>query len=167
MSEDFFFALFLLAVGVLITGLGGWLTYRQKVYFNPADNSVLTEVDLPLVGKLKTNIPALALCFIGLLPVYFGYNEMISRAPKLVPFTGEITLDGASATSINAITVGITSSAWSTLATPSGNLSIPVTIKVPDSWQSYSAYAFTFGSKPRLNIAGAAPDRTFKLKIEP
>lgn len=167
MSEDFIFALFLLAVGVVIFAVGAWLTYRQKVYFNPADNSVVTEVELPMLGKLKTNIPALALCFVGLLPIVLGYNQMKNRAPTLVPFKGEVTLDGANAASVSAITVGITSSAWSTLATPSGQVSIPVTIKVPDTWQSYSAYAFTFGTKPRLDIAGASPNRTFKLKIAP
>jgi hypothetical protein len=165
MSEDFVFALFLLVVGVLIIGVGAYLTYRQKVYFNPADNSVTTEVDIPLVGKVKTNIPAIALCFIGLFPVYLGYNEMSNRAPKLVTFEGEVALDGASAGDVNAITVGITSSAWSTLATPSGQVSIPVTISVPNTWQSYSAYAFTFGSRPRLDMAGATPDRKFKLRI--
>ena len=138
MSEDFIFALFLLGAGVIIIAVGAWLTYRQKVYFNPTDHSVVTEVDVPLLGKLKTNIPALALCFFGLLPVYFGYNGMANRAPKLVPFTGVVTLDGPNATTINAITIGITSSAWSTLATPSGQLTIPVTIKVLDTWQSYS-----------------------------
>ena len=167
MSEDFVFALVLLAVGVVIVGVGAWLTYRQKVYYNPADNSVMTKVDVPLLGKFRTNIPALALCFLGVVPVYLGYLEMTSRAPMLVPFKGEVTLDRADAASIPAITVGITSSAWSTLTTPQGQLSIPVIIKVPDTWQSYSAYAFTLGSKPRLNIAGASPDRTFKLKIEP
>jgi len=167
MTEDFIFALFLLGIGVLIIGVGAYLTYHQKVYLNPADNSVMTEVDIPLIGKLKTNIPALALCFFGLVPIYFGYHEMSNRAPKLVPFQGEVTLDGASAADVDAITVGITSSAWSTLATPSGQVSIPVTISVPDTWQSYSAYAFTFGTKPRLDIAGASPDRTFKLKISP
>jgi len=167
MTEDFIFALFLLCIGVLIIGVGAYLTYHQKVYVNPADNSVQTEVDIPLIGKLKTNIPALALCFVGLAPIYFGYNEMSHRAPNLVPFQGEITLDDASVADVDAITVGITSSAWSTLATPSGQLSIPVTIKVPDTWQSYTAYAFTFGTKPHLNIAGASSDRTFKLKISP
>lgn len=167
MLQDFVFAIVLLAVGVLIIGVGAYLTYHQKVYFNPADKSVITEVEIPLIGKIKTNIPAIALCFIGLLPVYLGYKEMSGRAPNLVPFQGEVTLDGASIAEVNAITVGITSSAWSTLATPSGQLSIPVTIRVPDTWQSYSAYAFTFGGKPRLDIEGAAPDRTFKLKIAP
>lgn len=167
MAQDFIFALVLLGVGVLIIGVGAYLTYHQKVYFNPADNSVITEMEIPLIGKVKTNIPALALCFVGLLPVYLGYKEMSNRAPILVPFQGEVMLNSASAADVNAITVGITSSAWSTLATPSGQLSIPVTIRVPDTWQSYSAYAFTFGAKPRLDIEGASPDRTFKLRIAP
>jgi hypothetical protein len=167
MPQDFVFALFLLGVGVLIIGVGAYLAYHQKVYFNPADNSVITEIEIPLIGKVKTNIPAIALCFIGLFPVYLGYKEMSNRAPTLVPFQGEVTLDGARAADVNAITVGITSSAWSTLATPSGHLSIPVTINVPDTWQSYSAYAFTFGAEPRLDIEGASPDRTFKLRIAP
>lgn len=167
MAQDFIFALVLLGVGVLIIGVGAYLTYHQKVYFNPADNSVITEMEIPLIGKVKTNIPAIALCFVGLLPVYLGYKEMSNRTPILVPFQGEVMLNSASAADVNAITVGITSSAWSTLATPSGQLSIPVTIRVPDTWQSYSAYAFTFGAKPRLDIEGASPDRTFKLRIAP
>lgn len=167
MSEDFIFALLLLIVGVLIIGVGAWLTYRQKVYYDPVDKSVVTEIELPMLGKLKTNIPALALCFFGLIPVYLGYDEMTNRAPTLVPFRGEITLNRADAASVDAISVGITSSAWSTLATPAGQVSIPVTIKVPNTWQSYSAYAFTLGRKPRLNFTGASADRTFKLNIKP
>jgi hypothetical protein len=169
MSEDLIFALFLLAVGVLIIGVGAYLAYHQKIYFNAKGKKVTTEVNIPFLGKLKTNIPAAVLCFIGLVPVYFGYSEMKGRGPKLVTFKGEIALDRASVAEINAITVGITSNLWSSTATPTGDVPIAVTISVPDSWPSYSAYAFALGGpKTRPAIIGTSlDDPKFKLRIAP
>jgi hypothetical protein len=169
MSEDFIFSVLLLAVGLAIVGIGAYSAFRQKVYFNPADNSVVTEVDVPIFGKIKTNAPAIALCFIGLVPVLFASNAMKNRNPKLVKFNGEVQIDPAIAADISTITVGITSGLWSDTSTPAGGTPISVGISVPDSWPSYSAYAFAFGgAKPRPAIIGTnLSDPKFKLRISP
>jgi hypothetical protein len=92
---------------------------------------------------------------------------MKNRNPNLVKFQGEVMID-PSVTDINTVTVGITSSLWSDTSTPSG-IPINVGISVPDSWPSYSAYAFAFGgTKTRPAIIGAnLKDPKFKLRIAP
>ena len=170
MSEDFIFALLLLVVGLAIIGVGAYSAYHQKVYYDPKAKSVTTEVNLPLIGKLKTNFPAAVLCFIGLLPVYLAQAEMTGRNPKLVPFEGEVAIDPNSITGINAITVGVTSGLWSTTETPNATLpSMNVVISVPDTWPSYTAYAFALGApQTRPAIIGTSlEDRKFKLRIGP
>jgi len=168
MSDDFIFAVLMLFVGLAIIGVGAYSLYRQKVYYNPADNSVVSEIDIPIIGKVKTNAPAIALCFIGLVPVYFASNVMKGRSPNLVRFQGEVAFDPAVANDINTITVGITSGLWSDTSTPNAT-PINVAISVPDSWPSYSAYAFAFGgAKTRPAIVGTnLTERQFKLRIAP
>ena len=68
MSDDFTFALAMLVIGLVIIGIGATYALRQKLYFNSADNTVSTEIDIPLLGRLKSNAPAIALCFVGLVP---------------------------------------------------------------------------------------------------
>lgn len=167
MSDDFVFAVMLLAVGLAVIGVGAYSAYHQKVFYNPKDKSVTTEVDLPLLGKLKTNAPAIALCFIGLLPVLLAYNQMKNRNPNLVRFQGEVEIDPAVGP-VNTVTVGITSGLWSDTSTPSAT-PFKVSIAVPDSWPSYSAYAFAFGgSKMQPAIIGTGlRDPQFKLRIKP
>jgi uncharacterized membrane protein len=170
MSEDFIFALVMLLVGLAIVVVGAYLTFHQKVYYNPADQSVMTEVEIPIVGKLKTNLPAIVLCFIGLLPIYFGYNEMKDRNPTLVKFEGEISIDPNSIAGINAVTVGVTSGLWSETTTPNAAApSMNIAISVPNSWPTYTAYAFALGgpqTRPAI-IGTSLENRKFKLRIAP
>jgi hypothetical protein len=65
--------------------------------------------------------------------------------------------------------VGITSGSWIQPTTPNGSGGVPVTISVPNSWPSYSAFAFAIGSaKVKPTIIGASLDNpTFKLSIKP
>ncbi|CAN5527590.1 hypothetical protein BH11PSE4_BH11PSE4_12020 [soil metagenome] len=168
MSEDFIFSILLLVVGLVIIGIGGYAAFRQKLYYNKDDNSVATEIDIPIFGKLKTNGPAIALCFVGLIPVLFASNAMKSRSPNLVRFSGDIVIDPA-VTDISTVTVGITSSLWSNTSTPDSGAPLKVDIAVPDSWPTYSAYAFAMGgTRTRPIIVGAnRNDPKFKLKIAP
>ena len=168
MSEDFIFAILMLVFGLVIVGLAIYSAYQQKIYFNPADNSVVTEIDLPLVGKIKSNVPYIVLCVVGLVPVVLASNAMKGRTPNLVTFQGQVQID-PSVTDINTVTVGITSSLWSDTSTPADATPVNVAIPVPDSWPSYSAYAFAFGgTKTRPAIIGAnLKDPTFKLRITP
>ena len=104
-SQDFIFATLMLAVGLLISILGVYSTLRQKLYYNPTDNSVATEIDIPILGKLKTNVPALVLCFIGLVPIVLAYNEMQGREQALVKFRGKVAIDPSIVAGIKSITV--------------------------------------------------------------
>lgn len=171
MSDDFTFALAMLLIGLVIIGIGATYALRQKLYFNSADNTVTTEIDIPLLGRLKSNAPAIALCFVGLVPVVLAYNVMRDRAPKLVTFSGEVTVDQNSLTDMNAVMVGVTSGLWSTTSSPpdGATSTLTISIAVPDSWPSYAAYAFALGGpKTRPAIVGTnLSDRTFKLKIAP
>lgn len=168
MSEDFIFAILMLVFGLAIVCLAAYSAYQRKIYYNPADNSVVTEIDVPVLGKLKSNVPYIVLCFVGLVPVVLASNTMKGRNPNLVTFQGEVQID-PSVTDVNTVTVGITSSLWSDTSTPGAGTPVSVGIKVPDSWPSYSAYAFAFGgTKTRPVIIGAnLKDPNFKLRIAP
>jgi hypothetical protein len=168
MSEDFIFAILMLVFGLAIVCLAAYSAYQRKIYYNPADNSVVTEIDVPVLGKLKSNVSYIVLCFVGLVPVVLASNTMKGRNPNLVTFQGEVQID-PSVTDVNTVTVGITSSLWSDTSTPGAGTPVSVGIKVPDSWPSYSAYAFAFGgTKTRPVIIGAnLKDPNFKLRIAP
>ncbi|MGO9770320.1 MAG: hypothetical protein ACLPSW_12340 [Roseiarcus sp.] len=168
MSEDLVVALALLALGVVATLIGGIYAFQQKIYFDPRDNSVTTEISVPFFGKLKTNAPAIGLCFLGAVSGYLAYDLMRKRGPTYVNFEGEVTLD--SSVKIPAIIVGLTSGTWVHTETLDGSTSVVnVAIPVPNSWQSYSAYAFALGGpKTKPAIIGASLERPrFKLRIEP
>jgi hypothetical protein len=66
-----------LAFGCQIAGitmiLGAfWLLFKQKIYLN-AETKDIMFVELPLLGKLKTNAPSLAIFVLGLVAVGFPY----------------------------------------------------------------------------------------------
>jgi hypothetical protein len=169
LSQEFIFATLMLAVGLLISILGVYSTLRQKLYYNPTDNSVATEIDIPILGKLKTNVPALVLCFIGLVPIVLAYNEMQGREQALVKFRGKVAIDPSIVAGIKSITVGATSGQWTQSATPNAaNPTVDVSIPVPDSWKTYTFYAFAYGgSQTRIAVVGGSDDRTFDLSIAP
>lgn len=171
MSDDFTFALAMLVIGLAIIGIGATYALRQKIYFNATDNSVTTEIDIPILGKLKSNAPAIALCFVGLVPVVLAYSVMRNRGPKLVTFSGEVAIDKNSLADMNAIMVGVTSGMWSTTSTPPDptTSTLAISISVPDSWPSYTAYGFALGGpKTRPAIVGTnLAEPKFKLRIAP
>jgi hypothetical protein len=83
---------------------------------------------------------------------------------------GEVAIDPNSIMGINAITVGITSGLWSATETPNATVSsMNFVISVPDTWPSYTAFAFALGGPPtRPAIIGTSlGDRKFKLRIGP
>jgi hypothetical protein len=170
MSEDFLFALALLVFGLAIIGVGAVYAFRQKIYYDRKTKTVVTEIELPLVGKVRTNMPAIAVCFVGLLPVVLASNQMKDRSPKLITFNGEVSVDPVVAESVGAVTVGVTSGSWIETTTPDGgNQSIKVSIPVPVSWQTYTVYGFSNGgqkTKPVMFGASLA-DPKFKIRIGP
>jgi hypothetical protein len=72
------------SVAGLVTIVGGiWLLAKQKIYLN-AETGDVVSVDIPLLGKFKTNIPSLGLFVLGsillLLPV-----KLIQSVPTITP----------------------------------------------------------------------------------
>jgi hypothetical protein len=113
MSEDFIFALVLLVIGGGIVALGAIYALRQKTYYDAKKEKILNEIEVPFLGKIKTNTPAIALCFLGLIPGYFAYETMTERAQKFVELKGEIVMDPADIEGIDFVIVGVTSNLWS------------------------------------------------------
>lgn len=170
MSPEFALAVLYFIAGIAIIAIGAYSAATQRIYYDADKKTVATEFNIPLIGKVKTAFPAIALCVIGLVPLVLGYNLMEHRNPTLVKFEGEVAIDPASIAGMNAITVGITSGLWSQTETPNGgNQSLKVAISVPDSWPSYSAYAFALdGPQTRPNIIGTSLEEPkFKLRIGP
>lgn len=56
--------------GVLMVVGGIWLIYKEKIYLDPSTKEVLN-VEVPLIGKLQTNVPALGLFIIGLIALIY------------------------------------------------------------------------------------------------
>lgn len=171
LSAEFALAVLFFFAGIVIIAIGAYSAIHQKIYYDANKKSVATEVDIPLLGKVKTTAPAIALCFIGLAPLYFGYNLVKGRNPTLVKFNGEVSIDPISASGISAITVGVTSGLWSQTETPPDGSSakMNVEIAVPDSWPSYTAYAFALGgpqTRPAI-IGTSLGEPKFKLRIGP
>lgn len=166
----------MIIAGILcLLGLGSIVVaaifaFKQKAYVDKNTQEKVTEIEVPIFGKLKTNTPAIALCFVAAVFGYFGYDLMKGRGPSLVSFTGEVSIDQASTPDVDVVMVGITSGSWIQPTTPNGsNAVVPVRISVPNSWPSYTAFAFAVGNaRKRPDIIGSSLDNpTFKLRIKP
>jgi hypothetical protein len=64
-------------------GLGFFALLKQKTYLDAASGTV-TAVEVPLVGKLQTNYPALVFVFIGAVFGYFAYDAATTTRPFIV-----------------------------------------------------------------------------------
>ena len=149
--------------GIMIIAIGAYSIYSES---KKTEN---TKIQIPLLGSIETRVPAIALCFLGLVPFYFTYSLADSK-PNMVKFDGEVAIDPGSLAGTNAIMVGVTSGLWSQTETmDTASPKIKVSIPVPDSWPTYVAYAFTIGgSQTRPAIIGTSLDNPkFKLKIGP
>jgi hypothetical protein len=62
-------------LSALILALGGVSLFVQKVYKTDQETGEKIEIELPLLGKLKTNYPALAFAFIGAGLAVFTFNK--------------------------------------------------------------------------------------------
>jgi hypothetical protein len=168
MSEDLVFAIFLLLAGTLFFGVGAYLILHQKVYYDP-NNPNLTHVEIPIIGKLWTNVPAMALCFLGLYPIFLSSGQMQNRPPAMITFNGQVTLDKEIVPGSTVI-IGLTDSSWSEPRTYSGDGDpIHVDLNVPATWAAYTAYAYAIGGPDVVlpDRQGAnKEERTFSLNIQ-
>ena len=95
MSEDLIGALACCALAGLTLVLCGFYVFHQKHYIDKDTKKVTTEIDIPFIGKVTTNVPAIGLCFVGLGFGWFGYELVQKRGPTFVNFEGEVALGDA------------------------------------------------------------------------
>jgi hypothetical protein len=66
-------------IGGLIMVAGGiWLIFKQKIYLNAEKNEVVG-VEMPFFGKMRTNVPALGLFIIGIIPLLYPLHRTTTR----------------------------------------------------------------------------------------
>ena len=74
---------------------GIWLLKQRKFTVNERGKIVKVEVDVPILGKLKTNIPEIAVIFLGIaLAAFVHYTE--SQIAEKMQVTGSISVKNAS-----------------------------------------------------------------------
>jgi hypothetical protein len=78
-----------LAGFVMVVG-GMWLIWKEKIYIDRETKQPI-EIELPIIGKLKTNVPALALFVIGF--VLCIYPMLKNPPPPELQLQGEVTND--------------------------------------------------------------------------
>ncbi|HVC28763.1 MAG TPA: hypothetical protein VNF48_04365 [Gammaproteobacteria bacterium] len=61
-------------IGTLLIFLGFIALLSQKIYIDHRTNKA-TEIDVPILGKMKANYPALVFVFLGSAIVVFGLNK--------------------------------------------------------------------------------------------
>src|SRR5882757_3424246 len=65
-------------ISILLIILGFIALLKQKTYIDP-ETKQPTEVEVPVLGKLKTNYPALVFIFLGFAAAYFAFNKPKSK----------------------------------------------------------------------------------------
>ena len=60
--------------GLIMMAGGIWLIYKEKIYIDRETKQV-TEVELPWLGKFRTNAPALVLFFLGLAALIYPIHK--------------------------------------------------------------------------------------------
>jgi hypothetical protein len=140
----------LICLAAFALGLGFFALLKQKTYLH-ANSGTVTAIELPLVGKLQTNYPALVFVAVGLAFGYLANKVRIDEAKEtwttMTPFTieGQLTSkENVKDWSSTEITV-IPSSLTTQQVSPSGKYRI--VIEIP-KWQSIDNWleAITFQS---------------------
>ena len=160
MSDRLVISLFLLAISAILTITCSWAVFR------PNANGGQIDINIPLVGSIKTNYLAMGMAFLAIVLGYFVYT-MWRDQPDNIDLVGTVTIDQASLPDIDAVLIGVTSNPWSQTVLPEGKLNLK--IPVPKSWNSYTAYAFVYGrSNLRPDIVGVRlEDPKFALELKP
>lgn len=92
-------AICLLLIAVLALCLGFFALLRQHTYLDPKTNAPL-EIELPLLGRMKANYPALIFPFIA---AFFGYLGFISRETPSTEWSVAGTVGYADGNMLNSV----------------------------------------------------------------
>ncbi len=102
----FWIALFVLAIALTVCAGGLLILFHQKIIVN--EQGEVTSVEIPLLGKLKTNYPSLAAIFIGVFLAAFVWNKWtIELKSENMPLVAKINLEHASPNARKDVFVGV------------------------------------------------------------
>jgi hypothetical protein len=74
---------YLSSLAGLVMVVGGiWLLYSQKIYIDSQSKEV-TEVEIPMIGKFRTNVPALVLFTLGFIPLIYPVFQLAGMAKEV------------------------------------------------------------------------------------
>jgi hypothetical protein len=103
-TSSFVLALVVLLVAIVAT-LGGVIALlKQKVVVDEAGH--VTEIEIPLVGKFKSNYPSLAAVAIGTL-LAFGVLHTLGIHPEKIPIIAKVLLKHPSQQLVSDVFVGV------------------------------------------------------------
>lgn len=164
MSDNLVIALsFILLAAICL--VGGFLTLARlkTVAGGP------TEIEIPILGKVKTDYPIIAMMFFGVVFGFFAYNLWLPNRVDQVDFAGRVVIDREALKDVSSVVVGVTTSPWTMTATPLADGTMSLTIPVPANWGNYTAYAFAHGRggvRPAV-IGLRREEPKFELDLKP
>jgi hypothetical protein len=103
-TTSFILALVVLLVALIATAGGIAALLMQKVVVNDAGQ--VTEIEIPFLGKFKTNYPSLAAVAIGTILAY-GVLHIQGIHPETIPITAKVLLDHPSRQLVSDVFVGV------------------------------------------------------------
>ncbi len=154
LSEQFVFFGLVLVMCLIALVLGAWLLSRQKTYLDSNTGQVV-EIEIPALGRFKSNVPALAMVA-GPLILVALMTWFYSREPTKLEISGRIAMgDGRG---IPGITVGVLPGSHITATTSDGTYSL--SIPRNPAGDSYNGITFVATVNPPLFHMGPV---TFSL----
>ena len=71
--------------GLVMVAGGIWLIYREKIYLDTTNHKVdVVAIEIPLFGRLKTNVPALGLFILGIVPLIYPLYKVNTEYTRIV-----------------------------------------------------------------------------------
>jgi hypothetical protein len=165
MSDRLIVSMFLLVISTILALTGSWAVVRP----GRGRNNGQISINFPVIGTITTNYLAMGVAFLSLLLAWFVFSLWKDQPTDTIDVAGIVTVDPAALSSIDAVVIGVTASPFAQTVTPSADGKLRLLIPVPKNWNSYTAYAFTYGGgRVRPAIVGVnLNDPKFQLDLKP
>ena len=110
MSDRLIVSTFIFVVAlILAAGCLTWL-FKQKTIVD--QNGDVTEVEIPLFGKIRSNYPAAVIGFFSLVSIYFVYALWQDQNIEQVEFHGALKIPEELRDAIPAVVFGVSSTPY-------------------------------------------------------
>lgn len=141
-------ALIVYGISILSIVLGFIALLAQKTYINPETNEP-SEVEIPFIGKIKTNYPAVIFVFLGFAAALHAFN----KSEPQFPLTGKVISRGAS--SVHEVRFQVSADPWMSKSIPStGTINETVPLVIDEPRITITAPGYKYSGKPyTLNVS--------------